>query len=211
MLSKLLKEIKKKRIILGSSSLSRKDCLELLGVDFSIKKSDFEENLSKSDFSSAEDYCLETCRNKMLDLTEKMKDEENYDILITADTIIKNIDNQILEKPKDLQEHIEFLKSYSNSEITVITAMILRIKTKNGYVVDSCVETAKMFYDFIDEEFIKIFIDQEPESRNCSGGFKIEGMLKLVINRIEGDPEIVRGLSTRSLFYRWAKVLQENE
>lgn len=209
MIVNLLKNIKQKKIILGSSSKSRKSCLEMLNLDFTIKKSDFEENLKKSDYKTAEDYCLETCKNKMLDLSQKLKNE-NYDILITADTIVKNIKGEILEKPISLEEHKKFLKSYSNSQIELITSMVLSIKTKKGYVLDSSIQKATVYYEEIKDEFVDLFIEREPDSRNCSGGFKIEGLLKIVINRIEGDPETVRGLSTKTMFERWAKILEDN-
>ena len=210
MIVNILKNIKQKKIILGSSSKSRKDCLEMLNLDFEIKKSDFEENLEKSDFPSADAYCLETCKQKMVDLSEKLKNE-NYDILITADTIVKNIDNKILEKPISNSEHKNFLKSYSKSHIELITAMVLSIKTNKGYILDSSIQKATVYYNEISDEFVDLFIEREPDSRNCSGGFKIEGILKIVIDRIEGDPEVVRGLSTKTMFERWAKVLKDNQ
>ena len=48
-----------------------------------------------------------------------------------------------------------------------------------------------MFVDKLPEGFVEYFIEKEPDTKYCSGGFKKELMLRYVINKIEGDPECV--------------------
>ena len=60
-------------------------------------------------------------------------EEQTHDLLITADTIVLNDKNEILEKPIDKEENINFIKQYSNSYLITITATCLDIKTNKGY------------------------------------------------------------------------------
>ena len=56
----LLKKIDNLKFILGSSSEARLRIFKSTGYNFEIRKSDFEENLSKEG-KTPEEYCMLTC------------------------------------------------------------------------------------------------------------------------------------------------------
>lgn len=84
------------KVILGSSSASRKKLLSSFGFHFSIEKSVFEENLDMKSFNTPEEYCLATAEGKYADLSSRLSD---YDVLICADSICVTENGLILEKP----------------------------------------------------------------------------------------------------------------
>ncbi len=165
MLSSLLKDLLYKKIILGSGSHSRKLILDSWGVDYVVKISSFEENLEKDTFKTPEDYCLATCKGKFQDLAEKLKNED-FDLLITADTIVLDQNGNLLEKPKSHEQHVDFLKRYSDSYLETITATVIGVRTKHKkLVVKELVEKAKVIFDKYDSEFVDIFIKHEKNTR----------------------------------------------
>jgi predicted house-cleaning NTP pyrophosphatase (Maf/HAM1 superfamily) len=73
----------KLQIILASNSPRRKEILQqlLLSSRFEIEPSSFEENLRKTDFAWAKDYCLATAKGKAKDVafkvTERNQSQKN--------------------------------------------------------------------------------------------------------------------------------------
>lgn len=63
-------------------------------------KSDFEENLDHNSFNSPREYCIATCVEKAKDILNKIKDED-FNLLITCDSICVDNKDKILEKPRD--------------------------------------------------------------------------------------------------------------
>ena len=54
-----------------------------------------------------------------------ISDKTDVDLLIVADTICVDKGGKILEKPKDKEEHMKFLRVFSGSSCKIITCMVL--------------------------------------------------------------------------------------
>lgn len=55
-----------------------------------------------------------------------------------------------------------------------MTAVIIGVKINNKIEKFENVTTAEMFIDELPDGFIDLFIKKEPDTKYCSGGFKIE-------------------------------------
>lgn len=209
-MQKITKDLHNKRVILGSQSMGRQKIIKDLLIKYETTKSDFEENLNKSDFKKPEQYCLATCLHKALDLQKKLKGED-YDLLITADTIVVDKQGSILEKPVDKQQQREFLQSFSNSYCDIITAMVLTQSKGGRTKMVKSFDKARVYWGKIEEEFIDFIIEFDQRLKHCSGSFTIETILGSYIKRIKGDYQTVIGLSIKQLFSQWQKLLKKTE
>lgn len=84
------------------------------GVNVELCPSNFEETLKPEDFEKFSDFVEETALQKVLEVSERLKDTEDGskpppDIIIGADTMV-TIDNKMYGKPKNKQEAIDTLR-----------------------------------------------------------------------------------------------------
>ena len=115
----------KLNLILGSSSIQRKQLLTEMGFKYEIIVPNFLENLPKKD---AKSYVEETCYEKLNSIINDNK-YNNMDIVVTSDCIVE-LDNKILEKADDEKEAINWIVSYSNKKLKVYSSVcIALIKT----------------------------------------------------------------------------------
>ena len=117
----LSEKFKNNHIILASGSPRRQELFKELGIKFTIHVKDVEENypsyLNKQDITN---YLAELKANAFSnELLEK-------DIVITADTIVWH-NNKPVEKPKDKEEAIQMLQSFSDDSHKVISSVCIRL------------------------------------------------------------------------------------
>lgn len=207
-MDQFLKTLKKNFVILGTTSVYRQDIFRKLQIPFEVVKSDFQENLDKTQFSSPQEYCLKTCELKASDIFDNLK-EKDYDLLVTFDTICIDQHGKILEKPKSQQEHLHFLRSYSNSYLDVATAQCIYLKSQGKVFKNSSVRVARVHWDEFPEEFPEFIISHEDYMKNCCGGFGLEGLMNVFVKKIEGDFQIIIGLSVKMLIEEWFSLWQK--
>jgi Maf-like protein len=75
--------LSKCNVILASASPRRAELLQQIGLNFTIKPSNFEETLPKASFDSTVGYAIETARQKALDIA---RHNSAADLIISADT-----------------------------------------------------------------------------------------------------------------------------
>ncbi|ESN95842.1 hypothetical protein HELRODRAFT_193491 [Helobdella robusta] len=97
-------------------------------LNFTVKKSDFEENLDKSNFSSPNEYAKCTALHKTQDVVVNIfKNKEHLpDLIIGADTVVY-MGNQIIEKPTSVEDAVRILSMLSGRTHTVCTGVVLMI------------------------------------------------------------------------------------
>lgn len=95
-------------------------------------RSDFPENLDKSQFSSPLEYVRATCLGKLetFSIEELVGEDQGENILMACDTVIVNADGSILEKPGDWNEAFDMIKSFLGHCVKVITVVYLRSTRK---------------------------------------------------------------------------------
>jgi septum formation protein len=188
----LIKKIKPYNIILGSASPRRKKLLAELGIEFTIKTTQKEEN-----------YPEDLCGAEIAEFLAKQKadfiSEElsgNY-LLITVDTIVLQ-NNEILHKPKDKDAAITILKKLSGKSHKVISGVC--IKSNEKEVTFSSV-TEVSFNELLEDEIIYYIEIFNPFDKAGSYGIQ-EWIGYIGIEKINGSYNNVVGLPTAELYQK---------
>jgi len=176
-------------IILASKSPRRQQLLKEMGVAFSVKTKDTEENYpSEMKPSEVPTYLASKKAHALLD-------ETNNEIIIAADTIVL-LDNEILGKPTNEQEAFDMLRKQSGKSHDVITGVCLLNKHKEICFSD----TTKVHFKELSKEEIEFYITTfQPFDKAGSYGIQ-EWLGKIAINKIEGSYFNVMGLPTHKLY-----------
>lgn len=171
--------LSKLRIVLASQSPRRQQILqENLGLQFSVLKSDFQEDLPKSSFPLPCDYVKQTCKMKALDVINKVNANGGADIIISSDTIVV-LNNEILEKPQDAVHAKSMLQKLSGNIHEVLTAVTIAIKGEssdiNGFVLHTfCESTTVQFAQLSDRVIDSYILSGEPFDK--AGGYGVQGL-----------------------------------
>jgi len=111
----VLNTLRNQRTILASSSPRRRQLLAQIGLNkLEILPSNHPEDLPKSAYTTAWEYCVATASAKALStyqaaLNDAVKGDPG--LVIAADTIVVGNSGEILEKPRSERQHIEMLKA----------------------------------------------------------------------------------------------------
>jgi septum formation protein len=103
------------KIILASSSPQRKNLFSVLNIPFEVIPADIDE-------TSIRDNIFEKQAEKIARAKAEKVASENTGIVISADTFVV-LNNQILEKPKNLEEAKKMLELQSGKEEIVYTGL----------------------------------------------------------------------------------------
>ena len=177
-----------KRIILASQSPRRKQLLLAMGVEFETIPSEFEEYLD--DARDAELVAGELALGKALDVAKRFPDA----YVIGSDTIV-TIDGHQLAKPESEKEAYDMLKSLAGRPNYVTTGVAVVCIKENVRLAKAA--TAAVFFKEYDEQKVKAYI-ATGDPFDKAGGYAIQHpMVKQMIERIEGDRDIIMGLPTK--------------
>ena len=134
-------------IILASGSPRRRQLLQLVGIDHDVIPSDIDESIRTGELP--EQYAERLAREK----AEHVAGDKPESIVIGADTIVV-IDDQILGKPRDVEDAARMLRMLSGRSHTVMTAVAASL---NGRTV-SGVEIVDVSFLPLDDERISNYI-----------------------------------------------------
>ena len=175
-------------------------------MNFEITPSKKPEDLSKDDLGPIQ-YVLKTAEQKCLDiyqlaLENSMKSIPDPSLVVSADTVIVTNSGRILEKPRSEAEHIGMLKMLrdqrSHKVNTAVVVLAPREDARDpGYNLETAVEETKVFFDeSVSDELIEAYVKTR-EGVDKAGGYGLQGMGSLLIERIEGSSDNVVGLPLR--------------
>jgi len=178
-----------KTIILASQSPRRKDLLKQIGLEFEIDPSNYEEDMSlkMEPRKLAEFLSL----GKAKDVAQRHKDS----IIISADTIVA-IDGEVFGKPKTPERAKYMLQKLSGKVHSVITGFTI-IDAETQKQILKSVETKVYFKDLSEQEMDAYIASGEPLDKG--GGYAIQGMAALFVEKIEGDYFNIVGLPILAL------------
>jgi len=178
-------------IILGSASPRRKQLLEGLGLQFSVKAIDANESEWPAELS-AHEVPLFLAELKSNAYPGELKKNQ---VLITSDTIVW-CDKQVLNKPLDFEEGKKMLKQLSGKMHEVFTAVCLRSASKQKLFYD---RTAVYFKMLSDTEIEYYLNHHKPYDK--AGAYGAQDWIGYVgIEKIEGSFYNVMGLPVRQLY-----------
>ena len=186
-------KIKKKEIILGSTSKRRKELLKEMGLSFKAVKSGFREK-NPEHFKSIKSIPIFLAKKKADKLKYLIKEKT---ILITADTIVVH-KGVILGKPKDKLEALSSINLLSGNSHKVITGVCIKSLEKE---ISYCEETMVCFKSLSQEEIIYYIEKYQPYDK--AGSYGVQEWIGLVgVKNINGSYSNVVGLPSASLIER---------
>lgn len=124
-------------------------------------------------------------------------------LVLSADTVVVTNAGQILEKPHNEKDHIRMLKMLRDQRVhkcyTAVVALAPRDDARYpGYNTETTVEETKVIFAAdVSDELIEAYVKTR-EGVDKAGGYGLQGMGSLLVERIEGAADNVVGLPLRA-------------
>lgn len=164
---------------LASQSPRRQEILKNLNIDFEVITSPYKESFTDVDGLSPCEQAIKLASLKAFYASK----EYNDGLVIGADTIVVLENNQILGKPRNKSDAEEMLNKLSGKMHYVITGIsIVDCKSLRTVAKSS---TTKVFFRKLQDKEIRRYI-QTNEPYDKAGGYAIQGLASIFIERIEG-------------------------
>lgn len=182
-------------MILASNSQRRKEILKDAGFKFKVMISNSDE---KSDKTNILERTLDIAEKKL----EKIAKNNINEFILAADTVVE-LDGKVFEKPKNRKEAYDFLKALSGNTHKVITAYVFKNISKNILIKDVVISKVKFLE--LDNETINWYLDTgEPFDK--AGGYGIQGLGRVLIEKIEGDYYSIMGFPISNFLENLRKI-----
>ncbi len=183
------------KIILASKSPRRRELMGLLHIPFDVIVSDIDERIDPQN-----DLVKEIEKLSYRKAEAVFKDHPDA-LVIGSDTIVK-IGNDILGKPKDIEQAEAMLKELSDNTHEVVTGVSILYKDQ----AETFSSVAKVtFYPLDEREIGEYIATNEPMDK--AGSYAIQGDAAKFIRSIEGDYYTIVGLPIAELYHRLKKYL----
>ncbi|KAK4895282.1 hypothetical protein LTR27_006625 [Elasticomyces elasticus] len=201
-----LNMIRGRRVILASASPRRRQLLAQIGLtDLEIIPSTEPENCDKN--LPPFEYVFQTASQKARNVYASQIDSPKGEpaLVIAADTVVSTHSGQILEKPRSEAQHIATLKMLRDGNSgwhKVYTAVVCMAPLDSladpGYAMETHVEeTAVKFDQNVTDELIVAYVKTR-EGADKAGGYGIQGMGSILVEKIDGVFDNVVGLPLRA-------------
>lgn len=186
------------RLVLASRSPRRREILGWLGAEFEVVDPDVEELTSGLD---PDGLVLENARLKALAGLEAAGDGPGT-VVLGVDTDVF-VDGRMLGQPGDRAGAEERLRLLSGREHEVLSGVCLigpRAEGIPGGPLRERTGVSRSVVTFreLDDETLELYLDSG-EWRGRAGGYAIQGLGSMLIDRVEGDFSNIVGLPIRLL------------
>jgi septum formation protein len=187
------------RLVLASRSPRRREILGWLGVDFEVVEPEVEELTGGLD---PEGLVLENARLKALAGLEALGGNAEDAVVLGVDTDVF-VDGEMLGQPRDRGAAEERLRRLSGRTHEVLSGLCLlgpradRIPGGPARERSGVARSAVAFRN-LDEATVERYLDSG-EWRGRAGGYAIQGLGSILVDRVEGDFSNVVGLPIRLL------------
>jgi septum formation protein len=187
------------RLILASRSPRRREILGWLGVEFEVVEPDVHE---LADGADPEGLVLANARLKALAGLEALGDGAGDAVVLGVDTDVF-IDGQMLGQPPDRAAAEERLRLLAGREHEVLSGVCLLGPKAEGIPgaparERSGVARSTVTFRALDDATVGRYLDSG-EWRGRAGGYAIQGLGSILVDRVEGDFSNVVGLPIRLL------------
>ncbi|CAM8878223.1 unnamed protein product [Rhodiola kirilowii] len=183
------------KLILGSSSLARRQIVTEMGYDFTIVTADIDERSIRKD--TPEELVMALAEAKADAILPKVPVEEykkdlQSTLLITCDQVVV-YDGMVREKPSSKEQAYKFLKDYSGGQAaTVGSVLVTNLSTG---VKKGGVDRVEIHFHEIPDEVINSLIE-EGHVLYVAGGLLIEHpLIQPCVKEVMGGTDSVMGLS----------------
>ncbi len=168
-------------LCLASASPRRRELLASIGVGVEVRPVDIDETPLPDELPEA--YVLRLAREKALAGSRRSTLPT-----LGSDTAVV-CDGRILGKPADRSEAATMLRLLSGRVHQVLTAVAV---TGPAELLETCVTTRVFMREIDDSEMAAYWATGEPADK--AGGYAIQGLASIFIERIEGSHSAVVGL-----------------
>lgn len=169
-------------MILASSSPRRKELLKQIGLEVEIQPADIDETPGINE--NPEKYVQRMAMEKAICIRSKLGSAAP---IISGDTIVV-VDGSILGKPSSESQFRDMMQQLSGRQHEVLSAFTLLCKEINETSIQ---RTSVWFRPLSDLDIEEYWLSGEPEGR--AGGYAIQGLGALFVERIEGSYSSVMG------------------
>lgn len=172
-------------IVLGSSSVFRRQLLEKLLDQFDTCSPDIDESPHPGESPAA------LVQRLALEKAQAVAKVHPAALIITSDQV-SVVDGRINGKPGNYENAFRQLKNSSGKQVSFFTSLCLYDATTTKYQLD--VEPFQVHFRELNDAQIERYLKKETPY-NCAGGFKSEGFGITLFSRLEGrDPNTLIGL-----------------
>ena len=181
-------------IILASSSPRRQDILKMLHIPFRVIIPNIDETLSSA--IELEQVPELLAREKVTAVIHSLPAGQEIQWVLGADTVILH-KGEVLGKPENIEQAIDFLTSLQGNTHTVLTALVLyngRQKTTTSRLCKTNVTFAPM-----SKEEIEWYVETG-DWHGAAGGYRIQSLASCFISKIEGSYSGAVGLPIFELY-----------
>jgi len=182
----------RKKIILAAGSISRINLLKTAGIEFTIEKSNYEEDM-KIDLP-ANELCQKLALGKAMDVANNHKRENA--VIIGADSF-GIMDGRFIGKPGGAEEAKQTLKLISGKKHELITGFAI-VDCENGKIATGFDISEVWIKSLSEKEIDKYIRTGEPLGKAPS--YTIEGIGSLFIEKINGNCSTVTGLPMQKIY-----------
>jgi septum formation protein len=186
------------RLVLASASSARRALLKAAGIDAEVLVSGVDESIVEAEDA----YTLSLALARMKARTVAARMEADPGVLVLGCDSVLAFEGEILGKPADAEEAVKRWQSMRGRSGVLHTGHHLT-DLVTGRQAEDVGTTVVHFADVTDDEIDAYVATEEP--LNVAGSFTIDGLGGAFVERIEGDPGNVVGLSLPLL----RRLLQE--
>jgi len=193
-------DMPQRRLILASSSPRRRELLERMGIPFEVEDSGTEETFS----GGPRETVLALCRKKAEAVAARHRRESV--LVLGADTLV--FCDRSLGKPRSLEEARDMLHLLSGRWHEVHTGLCLIDPQRETALCRA--ECTHVHFVSLSPSRIEAYI-ATPEPYDKAGGYAIQGMAGMFIDRIEGSPSNVIGLPMSLVWQMLGEIDKSSE
>ncbi|PYI23867.1 putative nucleic acid-binding protein, partial [Aspergillus violaceofuscus CBS 115571] len=211
----ILNHLRSQRVILASASPRRRQILSQLGLPkLEIIPSNTAEDFPKT--MEPFEYVLATATEKAQavyrqEILNEAKGEPG--LILAADTIIADTaSGRILEKPRSEADHFAMLKALrdvgEHKVYTAMCAMAPLVSARDpGYALETALEETDVKFDQgVTDELLWAYV-RTREGADKAGGYGLQGLGSILVEKIDGSWDNVVGLPLRSALQLMERVV----
>jgi 7-methyl-GTP pyrophosphatase len=176
------------RIVLASESQSRKRALDILGLTYEVCPSAIDEKSIRDSDPAA--LTKKLAEAKAWKVASDIQDA----VVVSGDAVVAK-EGKILEKPRGMEEAVEFLRELSGSAFQFVTSLtVIRSDTRRML---STVETSEIRFRQLVEREIRDYVSRYPVLR-FAGAFEGDGVLRFA-DSVSGSYNFITALPVSRL------------
>ena len=168
-------------LILASQSPRRRELLERIGLEFTVRIADIDETMDENDPP-------ETAVAKISAKKAAAVRADESDVVLAADTIVV-LDGAVLGKPKDAADAVRMLRMLAGRTHRVMTGVTVR----RGERTETRVEITDVTFRALREKEIAAYV-ATGEPMDKAGAYGVQGKASIFVSGLRGDYFNVMGL-----------------